>query len=495
MRELTPEEQAELDEMEVPFTTPSKLVRWDEELMRQLMSIVLNNTDMVRNIIEPDNFTNDIHKRACSIAYRFFDQYGQSPERAWVRNELTEAVSDKSEKIRFHYLAELSTVYEYYNPGIETAEAIVEKATNFHLMMSCKSEINKWIDSLRTGSPMSVSDFAARCDAIGINSATQSDTFNAMEFFDFAEQNAPEFLVDPYLQSGNLYLFSGESKAGKSTLTTSLTKSLVTGDTWFGHPCRQTPVVLVDLENPAYYISANLRQGFPVEKWANYSDKMHIVTSKPNVTVPWLKGLLKKRGLEKAVIIIDSARAAFEKQFAGVAGWENSASEVRKALQPISEFCHESGCTVILIHHHNKSGQTSGSTDWHAGVDFIWSYHKSGSQRTLAVEGRLVQEVPPLIFGFDPRKQGLYLEGTKSDVQQAKKDDRQADDIDQLLEAIPLGREQALLGKEINDLSPFSAGKTNKLLGELHRQCKVACENIKDGRSRGKIYWREKILA
>ncbi len=494
MRELTPEEKIELDEMEVPFESVPNAIRWDEELMRQLMAIVLNDTEMVRHILEPDNFTNDIHKNVCSIAFQFFDEFGQAPDRIWVKNELAEAIEDKSEKVQFRYLSELAVVYEYYQPGMESTEAIVEKARRWSEVMRTKDAIHAYIESQRTGSPMSASDFAAKCESIGTTSTSREEALNAVDFFAFAEQHEPEYLVDPYVESGNLYLFSGESKAGKSTLTTSLAKSLVTGEDWFDFPCQQTPVVIVDLENPAYYLAANLKRGFPIEKWQQYSDKLHVVTSKPTVTVPWLKRLLKQRSLEKAVIIIDSARAAFEKQFAGVAGWENSASEVRKALQPISEFCHETGSTVILIHHHNKSGQTSGSTDWHAGVDFIWNYYKNGTQRTLAVEGRLVQEVPPLIFGFDARKHELYLEGNKSEVEQAAKDQEVANDLEQVLDVIPFGKENALMGKDINERVSFSVGTTNKLLKKLKEDCRVATKPFKDGRSHGILYWREKIL-
>lgn len=492
--ELTPEEREELNQLQAPFDSVPTTMRWDEELMRELLSIVLNDTERLRHVVQPDSFTNDIHKKSCTIAYSFFDEHNSSPSRTWVRNELLEAIADRSQKVRFHYLSELAVVYEYYNPGIESAEAIINKARRWSELVQAKQAINSFLESQRTGSPMAIHEFAAKCESIGTTASGQEEALEAMDFFAYAERHEPEYLVNPYLESGNLYLFSGESKAGKSTLTTSLSKSLVTGEPWFGFPCQQTPVVIVDLENPAYYLAANLKRGFPIEKWQQYTDKLHVVTTKPTVTVPWLKRLLKQRSLEKAVIIIDSARAAFEKQFAGVAGWENSASEVRKALQPISEFCHETGNTVILIHHHNKSGQTSGSTDWHAGVDFIWSYYKNGTQRTLAVEGRLVQEVPPLVFGFDTRKHELYLEGTKSEVKQAAEEEKVAGDLEQVLDAIPFGKENALLGKEITEKLTFSVGKTNKLLGELKEDCRVATELFRDGRSHGILYWREKIL-
>ncbi|WP_425399645.1 AAA family ATPase [Aeoliella sp.] len=445
--ELTKEERIELEKLEDPdeIKEDESPFATDETTTRYLLNGLLTREDKLARwsaYLGPKSFKGD-YGIVLKHLLDGFKESGTLPEAHEITSRITLAFQDK--KIRIVEVAGLhNTCRNYYDPG--SSEDYYDKIMTEHIAKQRWQKVHvQLFDRSKAGNPLlpNLEQYALDVQQIVADSISD-DTFatlNGREFLEYCEDQSTEWIIDNWLPQGVLIVFHGREKLGKSTVIFSLIPALMTGDKWLGKvEVKQCPVLLLDFENPASYARENLMQYVDREKFVE--NENNFITPKrlpPYLSGAWLKQLLLKSGLaehKRGVVIIDTARAAFQNFFSDVTDWENKQSEVRKVLAPIQQVVRELGWTAIVIHHENKSGSASGSTDWRGASDLTWEYkHVSETERRLKPKGRLLAE--PEAFIFKKVESKIEIK-TASEVRIEKNCEDRNDQRERILAAIPL---------------------------------------------------------
>ena len=134
---------------------------------------------------------------------------------------------------------------------------------------------------------------------------------------------------------------------------------------------------------------------------------------RPKLRLETIEKLMKqvedKTG-KRGVLIIDSFRGAFRLKGDG----ENLAGDAGILLRDLQDMALAYHWIIVIIHHKNRSDSVSGTGDWFAAPDMLWTWSRPDIEKpgTLYLEGRM-EPVEPMVV-----KLGLgeceYI-GTKSD--------------------------------------------------------------------------------
>lgn len=152
MRELTPEEQAKLDQMTDPETLGRPKFAWDDDFQRKLLGMLLtDNYMLVQSLdkIKSDYFSNEAHVLIAKILLKHFNERKAIPEKWIIQQELREQLKDRDAGVQLHYIAELNSVYEYYVPGLETRDYLIDKITYFAKVQAVKVAFGKSLEKMQ----------------------------------------------------------------------------------------------------------------------------------------------------------------------------------------------------------------------------------------------------------------------------------------------------------------------------------------------------------
>jgi hypothetical protein len=179
----------------------------------------------------------------------------------------------------------------------------------------------------------------------------------------------------------------------------------------------------------------------PKAKWEAVRKRLNVPKKlPPAVTGDWLRQYMERNKLlgQKGVVFLDSAFAAFNALFAsGKRVWENTGSDVRAALTPLAEVARETGWAIVIIHHDNKEGDTTGSGQWEGAVDYVWHYTVRGAGRQLAAKwGRWVAAKPETLV-FEKPEDRLLLCGSALDCRQKESLTEESLKLAEILKHIP----------------------------------------------------------
>lgn len=212
----------------------------------------------------------------------------------------------------------------------------------------------------------------------------------------------PNWLVEGIVAKGDVTLLTGAPGLGKSWFTMGLAVAVSMGcNKFLGdtlHPGNKR-VLYIDQENPEDVVFTRLKRlGLSEE-------------AVPNIRYLWNQGISLDRNcevlldealdFEPTLVILDSLTRLHVQD-------ENNAGQMamlfNQAVQPLAR---ETGASLMLIHHHNKSGYTRGSGDIEASSDAVLNilpYHSSpgcfilkggksrrrlgGSSRVVTIEDR-----------------------------------------------------------------------------------------------------------
>ena len=149
MREMTPEEKERLGSLS--SAQPSSKFSWDETFQRKLLGMLLTDHFMLIQAIDkikPEYFSNEAHVNICRILTRYFNERKSSPEKWIIEQELKSQLKDRDTSVILHNMAELECVYEYYVPGLEVRDYLVEKVTYFAKVQAVKIAFGKSLEKM-----------------------------------------------------------------------------------------------------------------------------------------------------------------------------------------------------------------------------------------------------------------------------------------------------------------------------------------------------------
>lgn len=510
--ELTPEEIRILDGLQNPDDGTNTEFHWGEEFQRHVLSAMLHDNvvmDQAAAVVKSGYFTNEVHQLVYRIAAEYWARYESLADKWWIAQEIEDHTSLKPEKVRNHFHVEFNAVHHYYKPGVESREAILEKLTTFAKVQATKAAFTAHLDAMKEGK-FNFSDTIKKLESVQqLGSATDTECFDLVEYRDFAESIKRAYLVDEWLLAGSLTVFAGQQKLGKSTLMFALVGALLGGDRWLDKfEVTQSPVLYLDFENPADYVWENLVEYLPANRLEEIGHLFKAPKAMPSALTPeWLKKITEKYRLaeEKGLLIVDSGRAAFNGLFSDVPNWENSQGPVRSALEPLQKFARDTGWAVVVIHHDNKSGSFSGSSDWEAVPDYIWRLERSKEGRKLKMRGRL--KVVPATQVVKKTGDRIEFAGSESDLAAEEDEVRKAVGDDSILDLLPVVTqrevtiENGMTVKQLAELSQMPDSSVRRHLKRLLRVDpetgrRVSEKKLESSTGRPpKVYFREPMLA
>lgn len=512
-KDLSPEEAQQLAALVNPDQGMQHTqFKWSEDFQRHVLSALLHDDYLMSSVadhIEWGHWTNEVHQLVYMVTKSHWKEYSVLPEAFWLTQEVEDRISGKSEKQRNHYHTELNAVYHYYKPGVESRQAILDQLLHFAQVQQSRAAMIECLEQMKEGKFCMAGLIKKLEVSLAIGSQSSTDCYDLLEFRDYAESIKRTYLVDEWLLAGSLTLFAGQQKLGKSTLMFSLVGALLSGDRWLGKfNVKQSPVLYLDFENPPDYIMENLVEYLPADRLGEISHLFKAPKALPSaLTSDWLKKLVQKqcRADETGLLIVDSGRAAFNGLFADVPNWENSQGPVRSALEPLQKFAREFGWAVVVIHHDNKSGGFSGSSDWEAVPDYIWRLEKSKDGRKLSMRGRL--KIVPKAQAVQKTGDRIAFAGSVAEIAAEEAEIQQAMTDDEILKLLPIttrSKVTAANGMTVRQLAELSGMPDSSIRRHLTRLLqsdpesgrRVSIKQLESTTGRPpKVYFREPMLA
>lgn len=205
-----------------------------------------------------------------------------------------------------------------------------------------------------------------------------------------AEELPPlSWLWEPFVPKGSLVLLAGDPKVGKSTFVYALVVAVVQGRPFLGYPVKQTLVLILALEEHRREVRARL-QRFGVRP----DDPLVVHTGRlrsPGETIPVLTEFVARQGI--GLVVMDTLSRWWSIED------ENDNVQVTRALDPLLRLAHETGVTVLLVHHARKPGPgdrspahaVRGASALVASVDQALVLSRDKTRRRLDTIGRYAE--------------------------------------------------------------------------------------------------------
>lgn len=152
MRDLTPEEQAKLDSFNEEESTATTKFSWDDTFQRKLLGMLLTDHYMLVQAldkIKPEYFSNDAHVLISKILLNYFQKNKAIPEKFILEQEIKDKLKDSEDSTLVHYISELGCVYDYYLPGLDTREYLIDKVTYFAKVQSIKIAFHSSLEKMQ----------------------------------------------------------------------------------------------------------------------------------------------------------------------------------------------------------------------------------------------------------------------------------------------------------------------------------------------------------
>lgn len=127
---------------------------WGEDYQREILGMLISDRQFLmstRGLIKPYYFTNKAHREICRSLFSYWDKYKSQPTKTIIANEISERFKDNDSKL--FYLGSLTTLYDYYQPGLDSREYNLNKVVNFAKLQAIKDAWNKSYQSINTLGP------------------------------------------------------------------------------------------------------------------------------------------------------------------------------------------------------------------------------------------------------------------------------------------------------------------------------------------------------
>jgi hypothetical protein len=211
-----------------------------------------------------------------------------------------------------------------------------------------------------------------------------------------------DWIVKGIFAQGGLHMITSEPGAGKSTLTAAAGYAISNGLQFLGRATKQSPVLLLDAENPLPAILERFsRLGIMTHRafraWGQWVGEDPPAAGGA-VVLEWVT-----RCDPKPLIIVDSVIAFHP-------GAENDSNETRHYMAQYRGLT-ALGATVVLLHHTGKSETSKeyrGSSDYKASIDIGYKLTNMGDGARLSM-----LELRPFKqrFSVEPVMRILYHDG------------------------------------------------------------------------------------
>jgi hypothetical protein len=426
-------------------------------------------------LVKPDYFRRDEAKLICRLIQTHINTYGVVPDSVALHNQLIEKIKDPGDCAM--YRGYLDAVCEYEVGVIRRAE-IMDSIKQFAFRQNLRATCTRSLDVLGGKIPQSElkRDYGtadtkqavlAMLKRFEEDATCATQTIKPLKPFssDWLLRENDDWLVEDFLQQGHLMVLAARAKAGKSLFSSWLATRLLYDDTFLGGAISgERPIIYLDYEQPFAYFHRWLSTFVGNDDKRLADAHLHCFSRSstenqegylPNyLTLDWIKecvaGIAKADTWKKpGLIVVDTFRGAFQSMPGLQADFENSADSIGRILRPLTNFCHETRWSMIVVHHCNKQGIASGSTEFAAASDTVCRFDRAvgGNVCEIMLDGRLFVQAEKKIMTFDA-DHGFNFEGNARDFEESKSKRKEYDDYvlsaGHILNVLPEGTEFAI---------------------------------------------------
>jgi len=117
---------------------------WDEEFQRTIINLLLMDRSFLLqsiDLIKPNYFTNKAHSKACEVVFDHFKKYRYAPTRIELIQELKDKFKD--DKSALYYISEIKTLYDYFEPNVESRDYLTDKVAFFAKIQALRQAFSK----------------------------------------------------------------------------------------------------------------------------------------------------------------------------------------------------------------------------------------------------------------------------------------------------------------------------------------------------------------
>ena len=379
MRDLTPEEEARLEEL-MEDTTPAVKFNKDDTYQRKLLSGLLQDPNLSDGIglVEATYWSNEAHCTAFGILKTFWNEYASLPTKFIVTESLKDILKDADPASRLHKLAELECVYEYFVPGLVESKYMLDELRNwakqqalrlnFALIAGKNTDGEMSIDQTLSAIKASICDIEART-ATGEVSDNWADML--------AQQEKEDWLIPNWLEFGSLGMLSGDPFSGKSHILAEVFAGIFKHGFFARYAIPSCPVLLFDAENKRRILVKRITNALgegdqgAIYKLFRRVDTKRLalplpVESGPETVRALIQDTKKRTGHNRVFVVIDTLRSVF-------AADEMETGDMKTLLYPLQRVAQEENAAILILHHRPKSGATySGQTSIAGACDYLW---------------------------------------------------------------------------------------------------------------------------
>ena len=251
-------------------------------------------------------------------------------------------------------------------------------------------------------------------DMRGDDNGTSRPKFKFLTTQDILNLSPPSWLVENVLPAGGLACLYAPPGTGKSFLALDLGLSVAHGTSWHGLAVKRGPVIYVAAEGgrglsrriQAWTFHFQSGEGREIPFFACLEPPQFVVGQVTGGVSDFLGAINRQIPKPPVFVVLDTLARCL------VRGDENSAKDVGLLIEGCDKIRRETGATVLLVHHANKSGDLRGSTALLGGVDTNLAVTKEGSTLQLSCEKQKDAEpFKPMEFDLRPVAAGEDPEG------------------------------------------------------------------------------------
>lgn len=118
-------------------TTKHSSFRWDEEFQRHIVSMIISDRQFMLqsiDLINAEYFSNKAHRKIAEISQKFFREYRVLAKKEFLSQEIKDQIKEPK-NIPF-YIGELNVIFDFFEPGLEARDYLMDKITYFAKMQS-----------------------------------------------------------------------------------------------------------------------------------------------------------------------------------------------------------------------------------------------------------------------------------------------------------------------------------------------------------------------
>ena len=126
---------------------------WDENFQRHIVSLLLSDKQFLLqslDLIKPKYFTNKVHQKVIGIVFKFYREYHILPNKIFLTEELKKGLKPEDLKKVHYYLGELDNVYDYFKPGLDSRDYLMDKICYFAKMQSFRNAFTEGLKLLKS---------------------------------------------------------------------------------------------------------------------------------------------------------------------------------------------------------------------------------------------------------------------------------------------------------------------------------------------------------